>query len=755
METIRLEVRVRGIVQGVGFRPFIFLLARQFGLVGRVSNDSEGVLIEAEGADAAVQRFIDAIRNQAPPLAVVEGIDTRTLCALGTEDAFVIAASEVGAERATLVSPDIATCDDCLNEVFDPRDRRAGYAFTNCTNCGPRFTIVCDVPYDRRNTTMADFALCAECAREYVDPLDRRFHAQPVACPVCGPRLSLLDGEGNVLEETPLSGAVHRLRDGRIVAIKGLGGYHLAVNARDEAATLRLRARKAREEKPFAIMVSDLEAARRIVQVDGAEEALLAGIRRPIVLLRRRDGNGVAASVAPGNAFLGVMLAYTPLHHLLLRAFDGPLVMTSANLSDEPIAYRDDDARQRLRDVADAFLTHDRPIHIRTDDSVARVFGQTVMLVRRSRGYVPQPVMLPMKLPRAILAVGAELKNTICVGRDHHAFLSHHIGDLENYEAFTSFQEAISHMQRLFDARPTLIAHDLHPDYLSTRWALEQNLPLCGVQHHHAHIASCLVDNGQLGPVIGVAFDGTGYGCNKTLWGGEFLIADLRSYERVGHLVDVPLPGGTAAIRAPWRMAAVHTWRAFGADMPELGVWRRNEAHWQTILQMARQGVNAPLSSSMGRLFDAVAALLDVRDTISYEGQAAIELEQIADPTEDGTYPFTLDTCDGRFEIDPAPMIHRIVDDLRQEVPRRIVAGRFHNTVADMIVRGCELTRRQAGLEGVALSGGVFQNLILLERATTRLRAAGFVVSHHAQVPCNDGGISLGQLAVAATLSSS
>ena len=746
---IRTAIRVEGIVQGVGFRPFVYTLATGLGLAGHVGNDTDGVFVEVEGAPAAVSEFLVLLERDAPPLARIERITTAPLPPSGSAS-FAIAASGSAGPRRTLVSADTATCADCLRELADPADRRYGYPFINCTNCGPRFTIVRDVPYDRPLTTMAGFAMCERCAAEYHDPADRRFHAQPTCCPACGPRLALLDQAGNALPGEPLAGAADLLAHGRVLAIKGLGGYHLAVDAGCETAAAALRARKHREDKPFAVLAADLAAARLLAEVDGAAADLLTSASRPIVLLPRRPGAAVAEATAPGNRQLGIMLPYTPLHHLLIGALGRPMVLTSGNVSDEPIAYDDADALARLGGIADAFLTHDRAIHIRTDDSVARVFRARPMLIRRSRGYVPEPVTVDHEFPRPVLACGAELKNTFCLAKERHAFVSHHIGDLENAETLRSFTEGIEHFRRLFDLDPQVVAHDLHPEYLSTKYALDlDGVELCGVQHHHAHIASCLADNRADGPVIGVAFDGTGYGPDGTIWGGEFLVADLATFERGGHLAPVPMPGGAAAIRQPWRMAAAYLDAAFSGAPPDgLGVVRRNDARWAAVVALARRDINSPVTSSAGRLFDAVAALLDVRDVINYEGQAAVELEQLADPGEGGSYqarvgdqtPFGISGCD---------LVRAVAEDVAAGIPREIVAARFHNGVAALIEDGCLLLRERHGLATVALSGGVFQNLLLLHGTVARLEARGFRVLVHSRVPCNDGGISLGQAVVA------
>ncbi|MET8849856.1 carbamoyltransferase HypF [Amycolatopsis sp. NPDC004625] len=710
---MRVAVRVVGVVQGVGFRPFVHRLAVRLGLTGFVGNDVHGVFAEVEGPPPEIDRFIVALEAEAPPLAVVDDVRVREIPAAGGAG-FGIVGSPRGGPADTVVSADSATCDDCLRELTDPADRRFRYPFVNCTNCGPRFTIVRGVPYDRLRTTMAGFAMCAECKQEYEDPADRRFHAQPVCCPACGPTLRFAPGGGD-----PLPAAVEALRAGAIVAVKGLGGYHLAVDARHEEAAERLRTRKHREDKPFAVMVADLAQARELAEVDAAAEAALTSRRRPIVLLPKKAE--LARAVAPGTRRIGLMLPYTPLYHLLLES--GPIVLTSANVSDEPIVYRDEDLG-RLDGIADAFLVHDRPIHTRTDDSVVRIVRGREQLQRRSRGYAPEPVRLETR--KHLLGCGAELKNTFCLAKGRHAFVSHHIGDLENYETFKAFTEGIEHFKHLFAVDPVLIAHDLHPEYLSTKYALDQDVDLLGVQHHHAHIAACLADNDHHEPVLGVAFDGTGFGPDGTIWGGEVLLADLTSYDRLTHLRRVAMPGGALAIRQPWRMAASY--------VDELGRPARED-----MVKLKRSGLNSPLTSSAGRLFDAAAALLGVRDTITYEGQAAIELEQLADPAERSAYRARIDD-----EIHGEDLIAALLDD---PSGRPIRAARFHNGVADAIVRACGRFRDHSTT--VALSGGVFQNVLLLDRTVEALERAGFAVLTHRRVPTNDGGISFGQVAVA------
>jgi hydrogenase maturation protein HypF len=785
----RIEIRVEGIVQGVGFRPFVHSLAGRLGLSGWVGNDAHGVVIEAEGDAETLARLVDSLGAEAPPLAVVERVSVREVDPQG-EDTFRIARSRDGGGRSALVSPDVATCADCLAEIADPAARRYRYPFTNCTNCGPRFTITTTVPYDRPNTTMAAFPMCPDCAAEYADPTDRRFHAQPICCPACGPQLALIDPAGNPIRASdPLSEVADRLRAGQIVAVKGLGGYHLAVLAGDEPAAARLRRRKHRDDKPFAVMVAEVDAAREWCEVGPEEQKLLESPARPIVLLQRRhfalDGRSglsatgcvegpigalaatgcagepaaqaLAPSVAPGNRRVGVMLPYTGLHHLLAAVIGEPFVLTSGNLSDEPIVHEDDDARRRLAGIADVFLVHDRPIHSRVDDSVTRVFRGRAIVLRRSRGYAPRPVALPWDFPRPVLACGAELKHTFCLAKGHHAFVSHHIGDLENYETWRSFTTGVEHFVRLFDIRPEVVAHDLHPEYLSTKYALELeeaagHLTLTGVQHHHAHVASCLADNGETGPVIGVAFDGLGWGTDGTVWGGEILVADLAGFERVGHLETVAMPGGAAAIREPWRMAAAWLDSIYGHEVPdELDIRRRHADRWDDVCRMARSGLSSPSTSSAGRLFDAVAALCGVRDVIRYEGQAAVEFEQRADPGAVGRYPLPVErrSDEPRLQLRARDLVCAAAEDLRGGAPAGVVATRFHRGLADGVVAACRAVRAERGFTTVACSGGVFQNALLLGLVVDGLEAAGFRVLLHSRVPPNDGGISLGQAACA------
>jgi hydrogenase maturation protein HypF len=704
----RRRIRVGGVVQGVGFRPFVFGLAQRHALAGFVLNDGTGVVIEAEGGAAALDAFAAALRDEAPPLARVDGIESETLAPSGGSVFTIEASAATG--RTALIPPDTATCDDCLRELYDPADRRYRYPFINCTQCGPRFTIVRSVPYDRPNTTMAGFPLCDACRSEYENPADRRFHAEPVCCPVCGPRLSL-----------PLEEAVPLLHDGAIVAVKGLGGWHLACDAANEDAVARLRARKHREDKPFALMTTQPNL---LAHIDADERELLESRRRPIVLLARREDAPVAASVAPGNPWLGVMLPYTPLHHLLLGDFGGTLVLTSGNRSDEPIAYDDGEAHERLGGIADAFVGHDRPIHRRCEDSIVRASFP----IRRSRGFIPEAIALPVTAARPILAVGAELKNTFCLARGTEAFLSPHLGDLDTELAYAAFRTDIELYRSMLGVVAETVAHDLHPEYLSTKWALEQDAVLIGVQHHHAHAAACLAEHGEPESALALVFDGTGFGTDGTLWGGELLRCDLSAFERVAHLRAVPLPGGEAAIREPWRMAASYLELA-GRPVPY--------ERWAQVRESLR--VNAPLSSGMGRLFDAVAALLGLRETVTFEGQAAIELELLAGQTAAEPYAW-------RFG-DGAELVAAVHDDLAAGRPRSEIAAAFHEAVAAAAATACA----EAGEERtVVLSGGTFQNLRLVASTRRNLEELGFRVLTHRLVPPNDGGISYGQAAVAA-----
>ena len=754
----RVRARVEGTVQGVGFRPYVYRLAGELGVAGHVLNDSRGVVVEVEASAETVERFLARLPVEAPPLATVERVTAEQLEELG-EEGFSIRESPAGGEPRAAVTPDSATCDDCLAELFDPADRRFRYPFTNCTNCGPRFTIVRDVPYDRPNTTMAGFAMCKACRAEYEDPADRRFHAQPNACPDCGPVVRLAyPGGGDFLDPEAgdaIEAAARALRDGAIVAIKGIGGFHLACLAQDEDAVAELRGRKHREDKPFALMARDIAAARELVFMGAAEEGLLLGRARPIVLAPRRPDAGVARSVAPGAPELGVMLPYAPLHHLLLSDLGDVLVLTSGNVSDEPIAYEDDEARERLAQIADLFLLHDRPIETRTDDSVVRVVEERPLFLRRSRGYVPASIPLPVDCGRHLLACGAELKNTFAVSKRGRAWVGHHVGDLRNYETLRSFATGIDHFQRLFAVEPEVVAHDLHPEYLSTKHAKEiERVRLIGVQHHHAHLAACLAEHGETGPAIGAIFDGTGHGEDGTVWGGELLLGRLEDFERVGLLFPVRMPGGDAAVRQPWRMACAWLTEAVG-ERPPLPRGLRGQVapdRWRQVGELARSGLSSPATTSAGRLFDAVAALCGVRAEVNYEGQAAVELEAAADPLEAAAYPLPVvgAEADGPLVLDARETVRAVVRDVDRGVPVPRVSARFHNALADATATACAAAAARSGVATAVLSGGVFQNRTLLARTAASLCGSGLGVLAPRLLPPNDGGIAYGQLAVAA-----
>jgi hydrogenase maturation protein HypF len=751
----RVQILVRGIVQGVGFRPFIFSQAQRRALRGRVLNNTTGVLIDVEGEMNAISQFIDEIRFSPPPLSVIESVERRDHLTPANYADFRIVESDAAGEKFVPLSADIATCNECLKELFDPADRRYRYPFINCTNCGPRFTIIEGVPYDRDKTTMREFAMCAACRAEYENPRDRRFHAEPTACAVCGPRVFLADENGceitfDVDGEDAISRTRSLLMQGQVVAIKGIGGFHLACDALNAEAVARLRQRKYREDKPFALMAASIELISEHCFVSEAEAALLRSVRRPVVLLERKTDSTMPPAVAPGVGSLGFMLPYSPLHHLLLDGLDRPLVMTSGNLSDEPICYEDGDALARLGQIADSLLLHDRRIHMRSDDSVARVFEGRAMILRRSRGYAPAPVRCVFRFAQEILACGAELKNTFCLTHENYAFVSHHIGDLENLETLRSFEHGIAHFKRLFNLHPQAVAYDLHPEYLSSKYALalDEIAIKIGVQHHHAHIASCMADNDIQGQVIGVAMDGLGYGSDGRFWGGEFFVADFTDAERIAHLDYVPMPGGARAIREPWRMAAVYLHRAMGDEFLNLAlpfVQQLDRSSWTTLRRMAATGTNSPQTSSMGRLFDALSSLLGLRNAVNFEGQAAIELEAIADRRATVAYEF--DIADGIIKAEG--VIQHAVADLLDGVSAASVSARFHLGVARLISSVACRARDEHRLNRVALSGGVFQNLFLLEQTCRWLTADGFEVFTHHRVPPNDGGISLGQAAVA------
>jgi hydrogenase maturation protein HypF len=762
------NIHVNGIVQGVGFRPFVYGLAARLGLNGWVRNTSAGVDIQVEGTEAVIDSFVSALKSELPPLARIDSIDVASAEPDGLIG-FEIVESEAVIGAFQPISPDVSICPDCLRELQDPSNRRFRYPFINCTNCGPRFTIITDIPYDRPNTTMAPFTMCPDCAAEYANPLDRRFHAQPVACPVCGPQVLLEGADGSRIAERDdaILAAQKLLADGKIVAIKGLGGFHLACDALNGKAVTELRHRKLRVDKPFALMMPNLETVEEHCLINESERAYLESRQRPIILLRRRPDSPIVEDVAPKQAYIGVMLPYTPLHYLLFVPNKNiqnssnkvhPLVMTSGNLSDEPIATDNDDARQRLASLADFFLLHNRDIRTRCDDSVIRTTntGQekpTIYFLRRSRGYAPDPIQLTFEVP-ALLAVGPELKNTFCLTRQRYAFVSHHIGDMENYETLRSFEDGIEHFERMFRIQPKAIVCDLHPDYLSSRYAVQRsqndNLPLLRVQHHHAHIAACMADNRLDGshPVIGLAFDGTGYGDDGAIWGGEFLVADYAGYQRPYHLDYFPLPGGDAAIKRPARTALALLWK-LGMDWDDQLAPGRDlcfEDRQALRIQLERR-INTPLTSSMGRLFDAAAALAGVRQMVNYEAQAAIEFEAALDPEEMRAYQFVI----RENVVEAGDALRELIADVSSGVSISKISARFHNGLAQLSQQVCIKVRQQSGINEVALSGGVWQNMALLERTVHNLHKNGFVVYLHRQVPANDGGLSLGQALVGAS----
>jgi hydrogenase maturation protein HypF len=749
---LRLRVHIQGIVQGVGFRPFVYQLAHQHRLNGYVANTPKGVEIEVEGGQEALKNFLQELPKTAPPLATITQIETEELPAAHYYN-FEIKSSEEGEGRAALISPDTATCSDCLRELFDQQDRRYLYPFINCTNCGPRYTIINDIPYDRPKTSMAAFTMCNDCSREYYDPMDRRFHAQPNACWSCGPQVWLADGEGKELGiKEPISEAANLLSQGAILAVKGLGGFHLAVDATQKEAVERLRWRKGREEKPLALMSSSLEQIETYAFIGEAERQLLTSAKRPIVIVPKRPGNIIAAEVAPRNRYLGVMLPYTPLHHLLLSHPFVALVMTSGNISEEPIAIDNLEAVKRLGNIADYFLFHDRDIILRSDDSVLRIARGRPRQIRRSRGYVPVPIFLRKSVPQ-VLALGGELKGTICLTKENRAFVGQHIGDLENLETLEFLEETVDHLQRILEVRPSLLVHDLHPDYLTTQVAEEQDeLPTLAVQHHHAHVVSCMAEHGLKGKVLGLALDGTGYGEDGTVWGGEILLADEKLYERVAHFEYVPMPGGSKAIKEPWRMAVAYLWATFGEGIFQEGLplsrkWDRGQI--EVLVQMMQRGLNSPLTSSCGRLFDGVAALAGLRDHIAYEGQAAIELEQLMEPTTE-RYEYEFKEVGEKLLLSPTAIFKQVYEDVVSGVGPPLISGKFHQTLIEMFAEVSLYLCKLHGLNRVVFSGGVFQNVFLLENLDERLSVSGLEAYTPELIPANDACISLGQAVIGA-----
>ena len=757
----RLRIRVEGVVQGVGFRPHVHRLAGGLRLGGWVRNDERGVVLEAEGTRRGLDEFVERLAAEAPPLARVERVTATDSAATGERRFRILASPAPTGVAEALVPVDTATCEACLAELLDPADRRHRYPFINCTDCGPRFTIIDRVPYDRARTTMAAFEMCRACRAEYEDPRDRRFHAEANACPACGPAASLLSADGDPVAAPDAVAAAAAALDRRlVVAVRGIGGYHLACRADDDEAVGRLRDRKRRDAKPFAVMVRDLEHAGRLVELTASDRDLLASRAAPIVVARTAAGAAVSEAVAPGLRELGVVLPYSPLHHLLLRDAGGPLVMTSGNISDEPIATRNEEALARLAPLVDLLLVHDRPIAVANEDSVARSRATRGPAIpyRVSRGRVPARLRIPVRSPRPVLGCGAERKVAVCLARDDGAWLGPHVGDLATLEGREAYAASIARCEALLGVAPRLVAHDLHPDYPSTRYALErEGVETLGVQHHHAHLAACLAEHGQRERAVGAIYDGAGHGPDGTVWGGELLAGDLAGFERVGSLLAVPQPGGDAAVREPWRMACA--WLAAAEGESEQRIPRRlrgrvEPGRWTQVARLLRSPLAGPVTSSVGRLFDAVAALCGIRAVASHEGQAAAELEAAADTTERRAYPIGVGERPGRaagaLEIDPREAISAIDGDLRRGGDVAVVSARFHNGLAAATASGCLAAAEAAGVDAVVLSGGAFQNALLLERVSGELEAAGLRVLTHELVPPNDGGIALGQAAVAA-----
>lgn len=751
-EITRLQINVNGIVQGVGFRPFVLRLATENNLSGFVRNSQAGVEIEVEGNSKDVNKFVIELREKAPPLSEIIRIETFDIGVKHSTQFEIIASTEeIG--NQTLISPDVCICDDCLSELFDPRNRRYLYPFINCTNCGPRLTIIENIPYDRKYTTMNKFEMCEECSKEYHDPHDRRFHAQPNACPKCGPNIWLEQaGDDVILEkDKAITKAARDLTNGKIVAVKGLGGFHLAVDAYNDEAIKKLRERKRREEKPFAVMVHNINLLNHLVWLSDDEKILLTSFARPILLLKKKNCS-ISESVAPNNKRLGVMVAYTPLHHVLMKEFEkysknlpSVLVMTSANFSEEPIEITNDSAKNNLSEVADSFLFHNRDILIRADDSVGMFINNKQRIIRRSRGFVPKPFFIK-KPGIAVLAVGAELKNTICLLKDDKAFLSQHIGDLTNYSAHQFFKETINYQQKIIDCKAEYVGYDLHPDYLSTRWAKEESkLPSFGVQHHHAHMASCMGEHDLKKDVIGIILDGTGYGIDNTIWGGEILIGNYTKVKRFAHLETIPLPGGDAAIKEPWRIALSYLYNAFECKLPQLDFL--NGLNSEIVLQMLDKKINSPLTSSAGRLFDAVSVICGGSKTIRYEAQAAIELMQKINTIDVEAYLINEEEIKPK-SISLKTLIRNVVEDVGKNVPSSIISARFHKTFLQLLIKKAEQARDEIKINDIILSGGVFQNEILLKLMEKELQLKGFNVYSHSKIPTNDGGISFGQVMV-------
>jgi len=756
------EIVISGIVQGVGFRPFVYNLAGKFQLTGYIYNDSAGVTIMIQGTDTDIELFETELYQCPPPRSKIVHYQSEIIFSDTQYSDFQIRLSPSDGSKTAAISPDLDICDDCRREMFDPENRRYLYPFINCTNCGPRYTIIKDIPYDRQKTTMLNFIMCPDCQAEYNDPGNRRFHAQPNACPVCGPHLELRNVSGQVLVsaceseeyEVLFKQISSLLTDGNIIAVKGIGGYHLACDATNEIAVLTLRSRKYREDKPFAVMCPDIKSIEEICSVNRSERELLESVAHPIVLLKKSANYSLANSVAPNNHFLGAMLPYTPLHFLIFKYFNTPLIMTSANVSDEPIAFKDNDAQERLKTIADHFLIHDREIHIRCDDSVVREFEGMAYPIRRSRGYAPEKLIIDWEFTRHMLACGPEQKNTFALAKNDAIYMSHHIGDMENFEVLKSFEEGINHFQHIFGIQPEIVAYDLHPDYLSTKYAHDyvkaNGLKEIGIQHHHSHAVSCMVDNKISKPVLAIVLDGTGYGSDGTVWGGELLLAEYSQFKRLGHFRNAYLPGGSAAIKNPWQMGISYLFEVFGGELVDIPFLQNIETNRvEMIVKMLENQFNSPVTSSCGRLFDGVAAIAGLRNVVNYEGQAAVEFEQCIHKSDDSSYEFRVIDDHDTLILDWKTMIHQLVYDINEHIALSYISQKFHNGLARGLTLWVEIARKSTGLSDVVLSGGVFMNIYLLNRLKKSLEKKGFNVYTHSVVPCNDGGISLGQVVIA------
>jgi hydrogenase maturation protein HypF len=744
---IRKEIKINGIVQGVGFRPFIYGLANRYSLKGFVINNTEGVVVEVEGDEEKITEFIKTIQKESPPIAKIEKIKTSILPVVGYEK-FNIRSSDEKERKFTFISPDISICDDCLTELFTPIDRRYRYPFINCTNCGPRFTIIKKIPYDRKNTTMEEFKMCSLCASEYNDPVNRRFHAQPNACEKCGPKVKLVGKRMNLVGEEAIKKTIEYLRKGKIVAIKGLGGYHLACKVNEEKVVKELRKRKKRITKPFALMVRDLTVAKKLCYISKEEEKILLSSKRPIVLLRKKQNQLIAKEVAPIEKCYGIMLPYTPLHYLLLEKIP-ILVMTSGNLTEQPIVYKDEEALTKLSHIADYFLMHNRKIYIQCDDSVVRWTLGKELVLRRSRGYIPFLIELSISTHFHILGCGGELKNTFCFYKNGYAIMSHYIGDLENLETLEAFENGVKHFKQLFDINPQVVVYDLHPEYLSTKYAKQlENVEKIPTQHHHSHIVSCMIDNKIQEKVIGVVFDGLGYGVDNTLWGGEFLVADMYGMERKAYFDYVGMPGGERVIKEIWRMGIAYLWKVYGKEIEKIGLEIIKKKNWKNIVKLIKHKINTPYISSVGRLFDGVSSLIGIAEEASYEAEGAIKLEMCIKGETDKKYDWEIKRERGKYVIKEEKLIKNIVEDIKKRTPTSVIAQKFHNTIIDIIVKLVKLISKDTNLTKVVLTGGVFQNIYLLENTVKKLTSLNFKVYTHKEVPPNDSGISLGQIGI-------